>query len=99
MTKNENPTPEDNLSSHYEDTGTQNRIHEHLNNKDDIITEQDIANIRTDITNPAGEEGRGSEMLPPADAEDSTNDDLMDSERIIDNDDPEIKTTWNILEN
>jgi hypothetical protein len=99
MAKNENPTPEDNMSSHYEDTGTQNRIHEHLNNKEDIITEQDIANIRTDITNPSDVKGSISEMLPMDEEDKAAADDLINKERIIDNDDPVIKTTWNILEN
>ena len=92
-------SPEEKIRSMYDDERTQNRIQEHLNNEDDVITEQDIANISTGIVNPgvvneaeiANDEPSQEEELIREEDED------LKDKKIHNNEDPDIQTSWNIL--
>ncbi len=97
MAKNDN-SPQSNVNdvrAQFEDERTQARIQEHLNNENDIITEQDIANIKigagasaSDVENIVNRENQLMEDLEI----DKSNDANGDA------DDPTIETPWNILE-
>ena len=89
-----------NANGMHVDEVTKKKIQEHLNNEDDIITEQDIANINTGV-------GNESENLAMEDLQDE--DDTIDEKqtkedeeevqekKVNDNDSPAIETPWNIL--
>ena len=86
-----------NANGMHVDEVTKKKIQEHLNNEDDIITEQDIANINTGV-------GNDSENLAMQDLQDE--DDSIDEEeneeevqekKVNDNDSPAVETPWNIL--
>ena len=85
-----------NANGMHVDEVTKKKIQEHLNNEDDIITEQDIANINTGV-------GNDSENLAMQDLQDE--DDGIDEEdeeevqekKVNDNDSPAVETPWNIL--
>jgi polyhydroxyalkanoate synthesis regulator phasin len=70
------------------DAQTQKRIHEHLADKKDIITEDDIKNAKADIT----------EMEQQPTAVQKKNDEDPEDKKVKDNTNPGIQTTWNILE-
>ena len=96
--QNASSLPQDkNVNGMYVDEVTKKKIQEHLNNEDDIITEQDIANINTGV-------GNDSENLAMQDLQDE--DDSIDEEeneeevqekKVNDNDSPAVETPWNIL--
>ncbi|MBC7936961.1 MAG: hypothetical protein H7Y86_16560 [Rhizobacter sp.] len=83
------------LGDQYKDERTEKKIHEHLNNEEDIITEQDIANA------PAGPVNKKD--AAPADINKSKKEELkeeandQEGTKIKDNEDPDIQTSWNIL--
>ncbi len=96
MAKNDKlPKPgENDTRSHFEDERTQARIQEHLNNEDDIITEEDIANIQvgagasaSDVENIVNREKELIQNVPVSKKNDVEGD----------SDDPTIETPWNIL--
>lgn len=82
----------------YKDEVTQKKIHEHLNNEDDIITEQDIANINTGII-----QENHSELIVLTDLQEmpvnnSSKDEEEIEEKIVkDNRESDVDTSWNIL--
>ena len=78
--------PSEDLSEQYKDERTEKKIHEHLSNKDDVITEEDIANAPVGIVHK-NDEGHVDSKA-----------DSAEQEKLKDNDDPDIDTTWNILE-
>lgn len=95
--QNASSLPQDkNVNGMHVDEVTKKKIQEHLNNEDDIITEQDIANINTGV-------GNDSENLAMQDLQDE--DDGIDEEdeeevqekKVNDNDSPAVETPWNIL--
>ncbi len=97
MAKNDNllEANENDIRSQFEDERTQARIREHLNNEDDIITEEDIANIQigagataSDVENIVNRENQLMQNLEISKSNDA-NGDL---------DDPTVETPWNILE-
>ncbi|MBC7867680.1 MAG: hypothetical protein H7X88_09105 [Gloeobacteraceae cyanobacterium ES-bin-316] len=102
MAKTELPHDPDgkDMRPQYADEPTQNRIQEHLNNENDLITEQDIANINTSIYHndslqsftPLAAEPENT----PTDSE-GKHDAEQEVDKIKDNEDPEIETPWNIL--
>ncbi|HEU0063904.1 MAG TPA: hypothetical protein VFQ58_02695 [Flavisolibacter sp.] len=47
-----NPQPEDNNQPEQHESDTQRIIHRHLQDKDDIITDEDIRNVRVGMTPP-----------------------------------------------
>ncbi len=76
----------------FKDQHTDERIHQHLNNLNDEITEDDIRNVRTDI---------GIDDIPvrePALPVENADADLIQKENMKDNTDPDVKTSWNMLE-
>lgn len=82
------------------DEVTKNKIHQHLNNEDDVITEQDIANINTGV-------GNELENLAMQDLQDENNsisakeneeeEEEVQDKRVHDNDSPAVQTPWNVL--
>lgn len=78
----------------FTDPQTDKRIHEHLNNESDQITEQDIKNVRTDVADP--NENIRSTKMPPT--KDIPEEEEKDSNELKDNNDPGIGTSWNMLE-
>lgn len=97
MAKNNIPQQhgENDIRSQFEDERTQARIQEHLNNEDDIITEQDIANIQigagasaSDVESIVNRENDLLQNLPISKKNDVGGD----------ANDPTVETSWNILE-
>ncbi len=73
------------------DEGTDKRIHEHLSDEDDQISEDDIRNVRTDIEDVDVPEEETE--LPIADDTDNT-----DELETKDNLDPDVDTSsWEVL--
>jgi hypothetical protein len=89
-----------------EDKQTRARITEHLNNEFDQITDEDILNAKTEeLVVPDHEvvdpdlESEIEGLVGEETAEDSAGPVPEESERLRDNDDPEIDNdTWNLLE-
>lgn len=85
------------LGDQYKDEKTEKKIHEHLNNEKDIITEEDIANAPV---GPVNKEG----IALPVDIPEPTKEELQQTEekleedKVKDNTDPGIGTAWNVLE-
>ena len=76
------------------DEETDKRNYEHLTNENDEITDQDIANVKTDVTEMTEKAPSPSEMpdesqLPNEDDSDDRDDD--------DSKEKGIETPWNIL--
>lgn len=85
----------DTNDSRFIDKKTAKRVHEHLKNENDHISEEDIKNVKTDFN----ETEENKKLLQPESVEHSIEetDDLQNDEEIKDNGDPGIKTSWNIL--
>lgn len=97
MKKNATATTESqDLRELYKDERTEKKIQEHLNNEDDIITIQDIANAPTGLVSK--KDRREPTDLTPTEV-DAFNEDeeISDRKKVKDNDDPAIETSWNIL--
>ena len=89
-----------NANGMHVDEVTKKKIQEHLNNEDDVITEQDIANINTGV----GNELENLAMQDLQDEDDSIYDkekeedeEEVQEKKVNDNDSPAIETSWNIL--
>ena len=89
-----------NANGMHVDEVTKKKIQEHLNNEDDVITEQDIANINTGV----GNELENLAMQDLQDEDDSIYDkekeedeEEVQEKKVNDNDSPSIETPWNIL--
>ena len=84
------------LGEQYKDERTEKKIHEHLNNEKDIITEEDIANA------PVGpvtkEEVPAAEIPGSKEEEKKEGEKKPEDEQVKDNTDPGIETAWNVLE-
>ncbi|RYD81519.1 MAG: hypothetical protein EOP53_06165 [Sphingobacteriales bacterium] len=83
------------LGEQYKDERTEKKIHEHLNNEKDIITEEDIANA------PAGPVNKEEAALPASESkkeELKETEEKMGDDKVKDNTDPGIQTSWNVLE-
>lgn len=81
-------------SRRYVDTQTDKRMHEHMSNQNDEITEQDISNIKTDFdfdNPPLSVETSGDER------QESDNEKVLEK-KVEDNDDSSIDTSWNVLD-
>ena len=81
-------------SRRYVDTQTDKRMHEHMSNQDDEITEQDISNIKTDFdfdNPPVGVEASGAKSG-------ESDDEKVLDKKVEDNDDSSIDTSWNVLD-
>ena len=81
--------------NHFTDEQTVRRIHEHLMNEHDRISEADIKNVKTDYRDTK-ENGNENISLPETD-EVMTDETKDDNTTIKDNSDPDIETPWNIL--
>lgn len=81
-------------SRRYVDTQTDKRMHEHMSNEDDEITEQDISNIKTDFDfdNPP------VSVEEPGDESGESDDEKVLDKKVEDNDDSSIDTSWNVLD-
>ena len=75
------------LGDQYKDERTEKKIHDHLNNENDVITEEDIANAPVGLVHkePHPVESAGEPKLP-------------EENKVKDNEDPDIDTSWNVLE-
>ena len=71
----------------FKDVRTKRRIHEHLSNKNDRISEEDISNVKTDFVE---EDNITSNDIPVKEK-------LTDVEEKDTSQDPDIETPWNIL--
>ena len=83
----------------YKDEVTQKKIHEHLNNENDIITEQDIANINTGIIQENHSELivlTDLQELPPKDSAE-IEEEIEEEKTVKDNRDADVDTSWNVL--
>ncbi len=95
MANNDNLPDETNIRLQFEDERTRARIQEHLNNEHDVITEEDIANIRIgagstskDVENIVNRENELMQNLSISKKNDQGGH----------NEDPTIETSWNVLE-
>ena len=92
------PSEYSSIQAMYHDEHTQKKIHEHLNNENDVITEQDIANIRIGIVNDNSKDLDSLSQLQENDLNNTgTSTEELKDKKIKDNEDPEIDTAWNIL--
>ncbi|MFT3910776.1 MAG: hypothetical protein QM737_15270 [Ferruginibacter sp.] len=73
----------------FSDEQTDKRIHEHLSNEKDEISEDDIRNVKTDQII----ENNDDESMP-----DKLIGDDLEIQKVKDNEDPEIDSSWDILE-
>ena len=74
----------------FNDEQTDRRNHEHLSNEKDEISEEDIRNVKTDVT-PEDDE---ADTIP-----DKLIGDDREMQKVKDNEDPEIdNSSWDILE-
>ena len=81
-----NILPDDESQKRFTDEQTDKRIHQHLTNENDQITEEDISNIKTDVVLPEEENH-----------EESEEEKMEKKHKIKDNEDSDIDTSWNIL--
>jgi hypothetical protein len=81
------------IKAMYHDELTQKKIHEHLNNEKDVITEQDIANIRISKVNDNPIDLNSLSLLQENDLNTTeSNTEELEDKKIRDNEDPEIGT-------
>lgn len=90
-------TPEEQIRSMYEDERSEKRIQEHLTNENDVITEEDIANLPTGIVQPSGEIVIDIKDDGEADNTRQEDEELLKEKKVKDNEDPGIQTPWNVL--
>lgn len=79
----------------FKDDHTERRIHEHLANEKDIISEEDISNVKTNIVSPGSliaPSGAEKDGLPGDDKKEPAADKKAGAP-----DDPGIETPWNLL--
>ncbi len=84
----------------YKDEVTQKKIHDHLNNEFDIITEQDIANINTGIIQEDHSEFivlTDLQELPANDSAEIEIEEEIADKTVKDNRESDVETSWNIL--
>ncbi len=80
------------------DERTAKKIHEHLVNEEDKISEEDISNIKTDFTGTADITGNETSNPGTESKEEKEEEEMMEDEKIRDNTDPGVESAWNILE-
>ena len=98
MTENSNNNS--NESSHrFTDEQTDKRMHEHIMNEKDVISEDDIRNIKTDMGQSDEHQGNETHIAKEQAPKFEEENNKKQNEAVKDNDDPDIKTSWNILEN
>jgi len=91
--------PENNRDGLYVDEVTKKKIQEHLNNENDVISEQDIANINIGVGNDPDNmtllDLQDDDSLETTD-KDETKEELQEK-KVDDNESPAVETPWNIL--
>ena len=104
MIVSRNPSGEDGKSGEvFQDEATNKKIHQHLSDKTDVISEQDIKNVRTDFPETATEEipsaAGNTETLPGESGGAEDNEEPAKNEEIEETKEDEhpIITPWNIL--
>lgn len=82
----------------FSDEKTSQKIHQHLSDKNDVISEQDIENVRTDFNeeSPAGAEQASSEETE--NEKNETGDKKETGENKDKQENPPLITPWNILD-
>lgn len=85
------------LGEQYKDERTEKKIHEHLNNEKDIITEEDIANAPA---GPVKNEGVAMPAVVPKEKKEAPGEtgNTKEEDKVKDNTDPGVETAWNVLE-
>ncbi len=85
----QNDSP-DNEPKKFVDEVTQNKINRHLHDINDLISEQDIRNIKTDISSPSisGNDEIDNDRIPLTDKKTNEGNDDKD----------QLPTTWNVLD-
>lgn len=74
----------------FKDELTDQKVHKHLSDEHDEITEADIANIRTDALFLGEQPTEAAAVAEKSDASNEL--------PLKDNSDPEVETPWNILD-
>lgn len=85
------------LGDQYKDERTEKKIHEHLNNEKDVISEEDIANAPAGLVNK-DQQAKEPVKLPESKKEEPEEEKELEEKKIKDNEDPGIETAWNVLE-
>ena len=78
----------------FKDDQTEKRIHEHLTNEKDQISDEDIDNVKTNI---AGETSNGSPQAAENKSPVNKQSETPGSTKKDDGEEPRIETPWNIL--
>lgn len=86
------------LGDQYKDERTEKKIHEHLNNEKDVISEEDIANAPAGLVNKDQQAKESPEELPESKKEELEEEKELEEKKVKDNEDPGIETAWNVLE-
>ena len=96
MPKNNSLPANEDDKIRYTDQSTDKRIHEHLSNEKDIISEDDIRNVKTDetILIPNDDNESAEYLESNAEQKPATDDDHY---KIKDNE-SDIESSWNILD-
>ena len=81
----------------FNDLSTDKRIHEHLTNEDDIISEDDIRNVKTDATVLGESESGQPSPLADDEVRDSEGDATTGKSK-PDKNHPGMESPWNILD-
>ncbi|RYY48264.1 MAG: hypothetical protein EOO06_10775 [Chitinophagaceae bacterium] len=83
------------LADQFKDERTEKKIQEHLNNENDIITEEDIANAPVGPVNRPTEDEFAEGTVTEISGEGTTEN---ADPKVKGTEDPGIETTWNVLE-
>ncbi|MEJ7587792.1 MAG: hypothetical protein WKI04_09565 [Ferruginibacter sp.] len=77
----------------FNDDETEKRIHEHLSNEKDVISDKDIENVNTEI----GTEGAIEQAIEEEDLPEREKNKKPGNSNNGDDEEPRIETAWNIL--
>jgi hypothetical protein len=90
----------ENVSDERFESDTQKIIHRHLENKDDIITDEDIANVRVGMTPPQLDEATEA-RFENEEARENVEDDLLEGTKDMNKDENLDKgqmTPWDVID-
>ncbi|MEO5888921.1 MAG: hypothetical protein ABIQ31_01650 [Ferruginibacter sp.] len=74
----------------FKDVQTQKRIHEHLTNQNDLISDEDISNVKTNVAPQEAGVGRADQAEEKIAKTEKT-------ETPVNSSDTSIETPWNVL--
>ena len=80
------------------DERTAKKIHEHLVNEEDKISDEDISNIKTDFTVNPEIPVKETNKPGTSSKDEATAEEKLENEKIRDNTEPDVESSWNILE-